>query len=51
MPFVVGKKVGAPDGSTVVFSLTDPLARVVAIQVADGRAKPVEPYPTTPPSA
>jgi uncharacterized protein (TIGR03083 family) len=48
MPFVVGKKVGAPDGSTVVFSLTDPLARVVAIQVADGRAKPVEPAPDDP---
>ena len=27
MPFVVGKKVGAPDGSTVVFSLTGPLPR------------------------
>jgi uncharacterized protein (TIGR03083 family) len=39
MPFVVGKKVGAPEGSTVVFSLSEPLAREVAIQVVDGRAK------------
>ena len=48
MPFVVGKKVGAPDGSTVVFSLTDPLARVVAIQVVDGRAKPMAAAPDDP---
>jgi uncharacterized protein (TIGR03083 family) len=39
MPFVVGKKAGAPDGSTVVFSLTAPLAQDVAIEVVGGRAR------------
>jgi len=39
MPFVVGKKAGAPDGSTVVFSLTTPLAQDVAIEVVGGRAR------------
>jgi len=36
---VVGKKAGAPDGATVVFSLQGPLARDLVIAVADGRAK------------
>jgi len=48
MPFVVGKKVGAPEGSTVVFSLTEPLARELAIQVADGRAKLLDATPDAP---
>lgn len=42
MAFVVGKKVGAPDGSTVVFSLQGPLARDLVIAVAGGRASPVD---------
>jgi uncharacterized protein (TIGR03083 family) len=43
MPFVVGKKAGAPDGSTLVFSLTEPLARAVGIEVVGGRARLAEP--------
>jgi len=43
MPFVVGKKAGAADGSTVVFSLTGPLSRAVGIEVVDGRARRTEP--------
>jgi uncharacterized protein (TIGR03083 family) len=42
MAFVVGKKAGAPDGSTVVFSLQGPLARDLVIAVHDGRAKLVD---------
>ncbi len=48
MPFVVGKKAAAPDGSTVVFSLTEPLARTVAIEVVDGRARPMDAAPAEP---
>jgi uncharacterized protein (TIGR03083 family) len=48
MPFVVGKKAAAPDGSTVVFSLTEPLPRTIAIEVVDGRARPVDPAPAEP---
>jgi uncharacterized protein (TIGR03083 family) len=43
MPFVVGKKAAAPDGSTLVFTLTDPLPRAFGIEVVDGRARLVEP--------
>src|SRR5205085_861460 len=42
MPFVVGKKVAPPEGSTVVFSLSGLLPREVAIAVQGGRAKPVD---------
>jgi uncharacterized protein (TIGR03083 family) len=42
MAFVVGKKAGAPDGATVVFSLQGPLARDLVIAVHDGRAKLVD---------
>ena len=31
LPYVVGKKVGAPDGSTVVLSLTGPLVASTAV--------------------
>jgi uncharacterized protein (TIGR03083 family) len=48
MPFVVGKKAGVPDGSTVVFTLTDPLPRVLAIEVIGGRARPRDDAPPTP---
>jgi uncharacterized protein (TIGR03083 family) len=48
MPFVVGKKVAPPDGSTVVFSLSGRLPREVAITVVDGRAKPVDDVPARP---
>jgi uncharacterized protein (TIGR03083 family) len=38
--YIVGKKVGLPDGKSLVFHLTGPLARDVAVAV-DGRAKVV----------
>ena len=47
MPFVVGKKAGAPDGSTVVFELSGPLGRTVAIGM-DGRARLLDRAPDTP---
>ncbi len=39
MPFIVGKRAGAPDGATVGFDLDGPLARSFAIGVEGGRAK------------
>jgi uncharacterized protein (TIGR03083 family) len=48
MPFVVGKKVAPPDGSTVVFSITSPMPREVAIQVAGGRAALADAIPADP---
>lgn len=47
MPFVVGKKAGVPDGSTVVFELSGPLGRTVAIGI-DGRARLLDAVPDTP---
>jgi uncharacterized protein (TIGR03083 family) len=48
MPYVVGKKAGAPDGATVVFSLSGLLARDVAIGVEGGRAGLLDETPATP---
>jgi uncharacterized protein (TIGR03083 family) len=48
LPYVVGKKVGAPEGSTVVLSLTGPIAATAAVVVTDGRARPLDPVPDTP---
>jgi uncharacterized protein (TIGR03083 family) len=45
--FVVGKRVGPPDGVTVVAELGPPLARTLAVGVAGGRAVTVDP-PATP---
>jgi uncharacterized protein (TIGR03083 family) len=39
MPYVIGKKAGAPDGSTVVLTLTGPLARTVVFGVDGRRAR------------
>jgi uncharacterized protein (TIGR03083 family) len=39
MAYVVGKKVGAANGTTVRFSLTGRLARIIVIEVVDGRAR------------
>lgn len=47
LPYVVGKKVGAPDGSTVVLELTGPIASTTAVGVVDGRARRLD----TPPAA
>ncbi len=41
--FVVGKRASAPDGTSVVVALGDPLARTLAVQVAGGRAASVDP--------
>jgi uncharacterized protein (TIGR03083 family) len=40
--FVVGKRVGAPEGSTVVVELEPPLGRRLAVAVAGGRAGAAE---------
>ena len=48
LPYVVGKKVGAPDGSTVVLTLTGPIAATAAVVVTDRRARPLDPVPDTP---
>ncbi len=48
LPYIVGKKVGAPDGSTVVLTLTGPIDRSAAVTVADGRARPLDTVPDTP---
>jgi len=47
MPYVVGKKAAAPGGSTVVFELSGPLARTVAIGV-EGRARLLDEAPAAP---
>lgn len=48
MGFVVGKKAGAPDGSTVVFDLVGPLGRTFAIGVDGKRANPLDDVPADP---
>jgi uncharacterized protein (TIGR03083 family) len=45
--FVVGKKAGAPDGSSVVFEVHGPVARTFPV-VVDGRAKVVDTVPADP---
>jgi uncharacterized protein (TIGR03083 family) len=42
MPFVVGKRVGPPDGATVHFGISGPLARTFTVGVEGGRARFVE---------
>jgi uncharacterized protein (TIGR03083 family) len=39
--YIVGKRVGLPDGASIVFHLTGPIARDLAV-VVDGRAKVVD---------
>jgi uncharacterized protein (TIGR03083 family) len=48
MPFVVGKKARATDGSTVVFEVTGAAGRRLSIGVEGGRAKPLDTPPATP---
>jgi len=48
MPYVVGKKVAPPDGSTIVFSVTGPMPRELAIAVIGGRAKRIDEIPPGP---
>jgi uncharacterized protein (TIGR03083 family) len=45
--YVVGKRAGAPDGSSVRFSLTGPMSRTVDVAV-DGRARVVDALPGEP---
>jgi uncharacterized protein (TIGR03083 family) len=48
LPYVVGKKVGPPDGSTVVLTLTGPLPRTTSVVVDGGRARPLDAPPAEP---
>ena len=48
MPFVIGKKVAPPDGTTVVFNVTGAVPREFAIVVEGGRAKLMEEIPAKP---
>lgn len=48
MPFVVGKKVHPPDGTTVVFDVTGPIVVTVPVAVDGGRAKVLDEIPGTP---
>ena len=41
LPFVVGKRAAAPEGTTVVLELTGPVEETVAASVTDGRGRPV----------
>ena len=48
LPYTVGKKVGPPDGSTVVLSITGPIVASAAVVMVDGRARRLEPVPELP---
>jgi len=48
MPFVVGKRVGPPDGTTVHFGISGPLARTFTIVVDGGRARLVDELASAP---
>jgi uncharacterized protein (TIGR03083 family) len=48
MPYVVGKRAGAPEGATVAFDVTGQTARRWAVAVVDGRAKSVPEVPQEP---
>lgn len=48
MPFVVGKKAQAPDGATVVFELTGPAGRTLAVGMGGSRANPLGTVPPAP---
>lgn len=48
MPFVVGKKAGAPDGAAIVFALSGPVAQTFAVVVGGGRARASDTEPSTP---
>jgi uncharacterized protein (TIGR03083 family) len=48
MPYVVGKRAGAPEGATVAFDVSGPTARRWAVTVEGGRARPVPEVPVEP---
>ena len=41
LPYVIGKKMKAPEGTTVLVNLSGRLARTILIGIADGRAAPL----------
>jgi uncharacterized protein (TIGR03083 family) len=47
MPYVVGKKAAAPEGTTVLFRISGPTSGSLAIEVSGGRARAVEDVPAT----
>lgn len=48
LPMVVGKRAKAPEGSTTLIRITEPVARVIPITVKDGRAGVSETVPDNP---
>jgi uncharacterized protein (TIGR03083 family) len=48
LPYVVGKKVGPRDGTTVVFDVSGSRPMTISIGVEGGRAKPLSAPPATP---
>ncbi len=48
MPYVVGRKAQAPDGSTVVFEVTGPAGRTLPVAVEGQRAKYLDEVPNSP---
>ena len=48
LPYVIGKKVGAPDGSTIVLELTGPIVTTTAVATTEGRARPLDAVPEIP---
>jgi uncharacterized protein (TIGR03083 family) len=48
LPYVVGKKVAPPDGTVVVFEITDGPVGTIAITVRDGRAHVLDDVPAAP---
>jgi uncharacterized protein (TIGR03083 family) len=48
MPFVVGRKVAPPEGTTVVFDVTGTLGRNVVLVIEGGRARVTEERPAQP---
>jgi uncharacterized protein (TIGR03083 family) len=50
MPYVVGKQVAPPDGTSVLFAVTGVMGRHILVAVEGGRASPVAGPPVDPPS-
>src|SRR5829696_5232374 len=48
MPYVVGKRAGAPEGASVAFDVTGATARRWAVRVDGGRARPLPEVPRDP---
>ncbi len=48
MGYVIGRKVSPPDGTTVVFEVTGPLPRTVAVEMREGRGEEPADLPDIP---